>query len=132
LVTVAIDYRATCQKVESCGLGPEIMASAAVVSAILWHAPEVAPPPKQPEPSLEASSKPTSVEVHGCASCGFPVSPGRWLCVECERKPELDLASRAPLFDAANKESWLSAHGYTIASLLISLLAIAIILWFKR
>jgi hypothetical protein len=94
----------------------------------LWHAPE--PVQRQaPEPDTAA---PTSVaDVHKCASCGFPVSGRRALCLECEQKA--DAAQPVPeVLTIPAHESWISAHGYTIASLLMTALAIAIIVWLRR
>jgi len=66
-----------------------------------------------------------------CAACGFPVSPGRNLCVECEQKSETPVAAPAELFSTQNQESWISEHGYTVASLIVSAVAAAIIFWFR-
>jgi hypothetical protein len=35
------------------------------------------------------------------------------------------------LFAKQKEESWISAHGYTIASVLVSALAVAIIYWLR-
>jgi len=71
-----------------------------------------------------------AVIVYACESCGFPVSRGRTMCVDCEERGSPS-ATMARLLTARQKEdeSWLSAHGYTIASLLVSALAAAIIYW---
>jgi len=40
-----------------------------------------------PEPVLEPASVPEAMlRVQKCASCGFPVSEGRTLCLDCEKK----------------------------------------------
>lgn len=95
----------------------------------LWHAPD----PTEPQSFQEASTKePPSerIEVHKCASCAFPVSQGRKFCLDCEKNAE-DLHPPAELFSTQEHESWLSAHEYTIASLLVTALALAIILWLR-
>ncbi len=102
----------------------------------LWHVPEEAslPAPVQLTKSdveKRDASKPTIAGVHGCAACGFPVSPARTLCVECERKTE-GAPAPAPLFATEVEESWWSAHGYTIASMVVTALTVAIILWLRR
>lgn len=94
-----------------------------------WHAPqhmisgksavsEVAPVP--------------SAEVHLCAGCGFPVSPLRKLCIECEQKPDTAIAPSTELFAAHHQPSWFAEHGYTVASLIVSALAAAVIFWLRR
>ncbi len=71
--------------------------SAGQVSAIPIQ-PEFAEPPVIPaEPPVISSSSPVTVpvpaavpeamlRVQKCASCGFPVSEGRTLCLDCEKK----------------------------------------------
>jgi hypothetical protein len=104
----------------------------------LWHAPEPVTKSEAPAPAYAAAAElkksKTSVvapEVRACAACGFPVSPGRALCVECEQNPE-SVPAAPSLFSTEAEESWLSAHGYTIASVLVTVLTVAIILWLRR
>jgi len=101
-----------------------------------WHAPELsASEPIQPDNSPAQ----TPADVHACSSCGFPVSGVRTLCVDCEAHPKSKLNSDAPagpdrpaeLFAVARQESWISKHGYTIASILVTALAAAIIYWLR-
>jgi hypothetical protein len=41
----------------------------------------------EPEPALESASVPEAMlRVQKCASCGFPISEGRTLCLDCEKK----------------------------------------------
>jgi GAF domain len=97
------------------------------VTPVLWHA------PARVETSDAGPSAISSLainEIHACSSCGFPVSDGRNLCVECERNP----ASAVPqteMFMLGKQESWISAHGYTVASLLVTALVAAIIYWLR-
>jgi hypothetical protein len=51
--------------------------------------------------------------------------------VECELKPEASAAANN-LFKSEPEESWLSAHGYTIASLVVTAITGAIILWLRH
>jgi hypothetical protein len=110
---------------------------------VLWHAPE--PSASQPAPA-ESHPLPASTDVHACNVCGFPVSGGRTLCVDCETHrddPKNDPKSNprngrspnqnppAELFATQNQESWIEAHGYTIASLMVTALAAAIIYWLR-
>ncbi len=117
--------------------------------AVPAELPEV--PSPLPVPSLPAST-PASVpeamlRVQKCASCGFPVSEGRTLCLDCEQKDtrnkarEKDLAQREPGQDTAPaaaaameeefvpaflrnsapaRESWLANH--------VNLLAIVVLI----
>jgi hypothetical protein len=55
--------------------------------AILWSAPATATsgtPPAQRSDSIAVP--PALRNVHRCQACGFPVSEGRVLCVDCEEK----------------------------------------------
>lgn len=99
----------------------------------LWHAPEA---PKNEvrfmgDVQVEASTQRSIPEVGKCAACGFPISPNRSLCVECEQKPESAAVAR-DIFTTEPEESWLSAHGYTIASALVTAITAAIILWLRH
>jgi hypothetical protein len=98
----------------------------------LWSAPENAEPKKRVPETQEIAAK-SATEVGTCKVCGFPISPGRALCVECELKPESATEKTANhLFKSASEESWFSAHGYTIASLVVTALTAAIILWLRH
>ncbi len=108
---------------------------------VLWHAPESSA--AQP-PAAESIPSPASADVHACTVCGFPVSGVRTVCVDCDahrddsnydlkhdRKayPRYDFNPAPELFALEKPESWIEAHGYTVASLLVSALAAAIIYW---
>jgi hypothetical protein len=95
---------------------------------VLWHAPDGAPS----SVSSKSSGGPEiSVSVYACESCGFPVSREHAICVDCEDRGSS--ASIARLFSVSEKqqEGWFSTHGYTIASLLVTALAAAIIYWLR-
>jgi hypothetical protein len=126
MVNTAIEHRSAAVRVESREFRQVSEVSRAPVPK-LWHAPESAEPKPRGESST-ATNLP-AVDVQNCASCGFPVSTGRQLCLDCEQKDAAHIPAD-PLSTPVH-ESWISAHGYTIASLLISALAIAIILWFR-
>jgi hypothetical protein len=51
--------------------------------------------------------------------------------VASEQNPE-SAATAREIFTTAPEESWLSAHGYTIASALVTAITVAIILWLKH
>lgn len=62
--------------------------------------------------------------VNKCASCGFPVSEGRTLCLDCEAKEP-----GGPVISdlGENNSGWLGSHVYLIATVIIALLTIAVI-----
>ena len=62
--------------------------------------------------------------VNKCASCGFPVSEGRTLCLDCEAKEP-----GGPVISGLgeNNSGWLGSHVYLIATAIIALLTIAVI-----
>jgi hypothetical protein len=95
----------------------------------MWHAPQQPGTRRAAEPETESKGIP---DVKTCAACGFPVSPGRNLCVECEQKSDTPVVAPAELFSMQNQESWMSEHGYTVASLVVSALAAAVIYYLRR
>jgi hypothetical protein len=109
---------------------PELVAQPAKAAVpVLWHAPEGFAPGAS---NKSSSTSHSAVSVYSCESCGFPVSRDRKICVDCEERGT-PAATMARLLTASQKkeESWVSAHGYTIASLLVSALVFAIIYWLR-
>lgn len=98
-----------------------------LAAPILWHAPESLSPLRCNKTSTASN---LAMSVYECESCGFPVSRGRTICVDCEDSGTPS-ATMARLLSTRQKEeeSWISAHGYTIASLLVSALVAVIIYW---
>jgi hypothetical protein len=96
-----------------------------------WHAHAPAPA-AAPASEAKSASVADVTAVRACDACGFPVSPGRTLCVECEQKTDVPVSAAAELFSMQKQESWLSEHGYTIASLIVSALAAMLILWLRK
>lgn len=103
-----------------------------------------APEPEKPAPAggtagskqqtlTEKASSFTEVhwDIHACAACGFPISPTRELCVDCERNPETSV-TRPPVLSLEEEATWLGKHGYTIATILVTLLTAAVVLWLRR
>lgn len=90
---------------------------------LLWHAPDGASATTSPAKGPSNSN----VAVRLCESCGFPVSPGRKVCVDCEAGGRIAPA----LFSGEQPSSWIRNHGYTIASLLLPALAAALIYWLR-
>ncbi len=76
-------------------------------------------------------------KIGKCEACGFPVSEGRTLCLDCEAA-RLSGDSPAPLastqapaflskFETPKKQGWLGAHIYTIGTVLIVVLTIVLL-----
>lgn len=87
--------------------------------------------PAEASPSPEIQSRGTTT-VHSCKSCGFPISLSRELCLDCEEKfPNANMVPSKELFALPEQESWIGAHGYTIATLVVTALAAAIIYWLR-
>jgi len=127
MVNTALDHLQAAEQVESRILKPGLEEPS---GPALWHAPQAT----LPAPPLTATSFDTSplpdVKVQLCQSCGFPVSLGRTLCLDCEKLPASSAAIRE-LFTTDKQESWIAAHGYTVASLLVTALAVVVILWLR-
>jgi putative methionine-R-sulfoxide reductase with GAF domain len=89
--------------------------------------------PDQPE-----TVRPKELDkIRNCEACGFPVSEGRSLCLDCEaarlsgERPAPLASSEVPAFlskfDARKEQGWLESHVYTIGTLLIVILTIVLI-----
>ena len=77
------------------------------------------------------------VKIGKCEACGFPVSEGRTLCLDCEAS-RLSGASSAPLassqtpaflsqFGTRREQGWLGSHIYTIGTVLIVVLTVVLL-----
>lgn len=77
-------------------------------------------------------------KIRHCEACGFPVSPGRTLCVDCEAA-RLSGDSPAPLassyapaflarFENRKEQGWLAANLYTIGTVLIVALTVVLLI----
>ena len=133
LVAITLEHRDAAQRAEKLEFREDQLDLPA-----LWHAPDHAADRRTEAKEERGANQPAPAKspapaVRACASCGFPVSPGRLLCVECEQKPE-SAAAATNLFakHSESQESWLSAHGYTIASLVVTAITAAIILWLRH
>ncbi len=90
----------------------------------------------------QAESEPVRAKefdkIRNCEACGFPVSEGRTLCLDCEaarlsgESPQPLASSQAPDFLAKfgnpKKQSWLGAHFYTLGTVLIIALTVVLLL----
>ena len=99
------------------------------VAPMSWHAEATTEGAAKQDSLLTSTSEP--VKVHTCHSCGFPISDNRQLCVECERKPDAPRLPNPQLLSSESDPGFIENHGFTIASLLISALVIAIIYWLR-
>jgi putative methionine-R-sulfoxide reductase with GAF domain len=67
-----------------------------------------------------------------CETCGFPVSEGRRLCLDCEAATPGEIASVVDLpgiFGEEPRPSWVRSHIYLIATAVIAAATIALLLW---
>ena len=91
----------------------------------------VKPEPEPPQPK-------EIDKIRHCEACGFPVSPGRALCVDCE-VARLSGDSPAPLassyapaflarFENRKEQGWLAANFYTIGTVLIVALTVVLLI----
>jgi hypothetical protein len=143
MASTALDHLDAAEHTESLIGAAEPEKPAPVLRPVLWHAPEPSAPQPAPAANLRSAAP---ANIHACNVCGFPVSDGRTLCVDCDthrddpnyarnyaRKanPPPDPNPLAELFAAQHQESWIEAHGYTIASLLVTAVTAAIIYWLR-
>lgn len=68
-----------------------------------------------------------------CEACGFPVSEGRKLCLDCESSGTAQDPTAAPLLSqfTAPEESWLRSHQYLIGTLVVTALTIIALVWMR-
>jgi len=98
---------------------PELTAIPATVPAALQLAPTLRndhPPQNEPLP----------LNVHQCRGCGFPVSLSRTLCLDCEESQSSEGLTPTHLF-AVREPGWLQSHLYTMGTLFIAALTVALL-----
>jgi putative methionine-R-sulfoxide reductase with GAF domain len=109
-------------------------ASTAVASKDSAAAEKIAPPETNPPDPVRP---PELDKIGKCGACGFPVSEGRTLCLDCETA-RLSGESPAPLasgqapaflakFENRNEKGWLASHIYTIGTVLIVVLTVVLL-----
>ncbi len=83
--------------------------------------------------SALATPKPQAApvfQVQTCRACGFPVSESRTLCLDCE-EAEGSEHGLTPAFlghlSAVHKPGWLQSHLYTVGTLFIAALTVALL-----
>lgn len=127
MVNIAIENRTAAEETEKRLADRLSELNRPTIVPSLWHAPQSVSGQQPQTPEVPAPA----AEVQKCISCGFPVSKGRRLCVECDQKMG-PANPPAEIFSINQKEqSWISVHGYTIASALVTAAALAIILWLR-
>jgi GAF domain-containing protein len=88
---------------------------------------EITEPASRVESSRGPSVSRGETRIQMCAACGFPVSEGRMLCVDCE-EARLSTEANAPAFlsqlTREGQQSWLQEHFYTIGTVLMALLTV--------
>jgi putative methionine-R-sulfoxide reductase with GAF domain len=88
-------------------------------------------------PAEEDSSSPITTIAYGnlrrCEACGFPVSEGRRLCLDCEAAtPDaVAVADSQDMFGELSNSntSWVRSHAYLIATALVAVATIALLAW---
>ena len=76
-------------------------------------------------------------KIRKCEACGFPVSEGRTLCLDCETA-RFSGDNPAPLaggqppaflakFENRKEQGWLGSHIYTIGTVLIIVLTVVLV-----
>ena len=117
-------------------LPPPTPAQAAATEAAV--AETVEPPVSQNEPQTESSQPDPAVPIQfanigKCADCGFPVSSGRRLCLDCEAaSPSTELAEGQPpdMFGPTDSNvSWARQNVYLVAAALVLAATIAVVVW---
>jgi putative methionine-R-sulfoxide reductase with GAF domain len=113
---------------------PEKNTGAPVASVPEAKAPDTAAlMPAVPEPARA----PELDKIRKCEACGFPVSEGRTLCLDCETarfsgdNPAPLGGSQPPAFLAKfenrKEQGWLGSHIYTIGTVLIIVLTVVLV-----
>ena len=137
-------------KTNSEGLEPETEAKAGPATVTVEHdaAPALAVSSTVIEmPALVTNSHPHPAEadpstpdttiafgnLRRCEACGFPVSEGRRLCLDCEAATP-DVVATADTQDmfgelSDSNTSWVRSHVYLIATALVAIATIALLAW---
>jgi putative methionine-R-sulfoxide reductase with GAF domain len=80
--------------------------------------------------------------IKGCSACGFPVSEGRTLCLDCSnsRTPQTPLADpivrespmQVPAFALhTSEEGWVQSHRYLIGTLLVAAITVTAVIFLR-
>ncbi len=115
--------------------GPVVPMS--VVSPALVETPAPAANAQENQAQTDLTRPITTIafgNLRRCETCGFPVSEGRRLCLDCEAATPGAIASvdSAPEFFGGLAEpspSWVRSHAYLIATALVAVATIVLLAW---
>jgi len=107
------------------------------VSATVVETPELTPSVQENQAETNDNSAIKTIafgNLRRCETCGFPVSEGRRLCLDCEAATPDAMASiggDTELFGELTESnpSWVRSHMYLIATGLVALATIALLAW---
>lgn len=97
------------------------------------------PTPQGTGESVDVKPQPQALDkIRQCEACGFPVSEGRTLCLDCEAARSSSggratlVGGDAPAFltqfgGQGRKQNWLQSHFYTIGTILMVLLTLVVL-----
>lgn len=93
---------------------------------------DLAAPPETPVQTVAAETTPETpvpLVLHRCQVCGFPISEGRTICLDCEEAGKMGNASAASFLSqlGSGNESWLESHMYTLATLFMVVLTVVLL-----
>jgi putative methionine-R-sulfoxide reductase with GAF domain len=116
---------------------PHAVAPALMVGHALVETPELAANVHENQPGTEPTGPITTIafgNLRRCETCGFPVSEGRRLCLDCEAATPDAIASVGsdPEFFgelAESNTSWVRSHVYLIATAAIAVATILLLAW---
>jgi putative methionine-R-sulfoxide reductase with GAF domain len=90
-------------------------------------------------PLIPEAARAASIKIHSCSTCGFPISEGRKLCVDCEANSDQNLdgspSPSALLVDQwreKSQRSWLRENIYAIGIVIVFAITIVFLFWTKR
>ena len=106
---------------------PEIVS---VAAEKLVEEPVLAPAEESPV-VLSQEPAPLQSKVNKCQACGFPVSGGRVLCLDCEANQSTESSGAEFLSQFQTEESWISSHKYLIGIVVMVIATIIVLLRFR-
>lgn len=96
---------------------------------------EVAPPSAPgPVAPTEGGAEPSlAAHITRCRACGFPVSDGRNLCLDCEtsQREGSTPSSFLAQYRETPERSWLRSNIYLLGTALVGVLTVVLVLWLR-
>jgi putative methionine-R-sulfoxide reductase with GAF domain len=76
-----------------------------------------------------APETPVALALRRCEACGFPISEGRSICLDCEEAGRTGDSGAANFLSelSGGNESWLESHMYALATLLMVVLTVVLL-----